>query len=195
MKGLLMILTTAILAVPRTQSACGCPPEQQPWYEDMRRAVQTYCPRHDPNLVLGMIAVESCGRQYASSSKGARGYMQVMPYHFDRGEDPYATSTNLTKGCNWLTSCWDWAQGATSTALKCYTGGKNRSQWGSDTHAYPNKVLGCMPRASPPTVSSLTVETSPQIPILPLSLGTANSTPVMRDPSCGWRYTDGTCRP
>ena len=34
----------------------------------------------DPQLVLGLIQVESGFRKYAVSSAGARGYMQVMPF-------------------------------------------------------------------------------------------------------------------
>ena len=34
----------------------------------------------DPQMVLGLIQVESAFRKYAISSAGARGYMQVMPF-------------------------------------------------------------------------------------------------------------------
>ncbi len=34
----------------------------------------------DPQLVLGLMEVESAFRKYAISSAGARGYMQVMPF-------------------------------------------------------------------------------------------------------------------
>ena len=34
----------------------------------------------DPQLVLGLIQVESAFRKFAVSSAGARGYMQVMPF-------------------------------------------------------------------------------------------------------------------
>ena len=34
----------------------------------------------DPQLVLGLIQVESAFRKYAVSSAGARGFMQVMPF-------------------------------------------------------------------------------------------------------------------
>ena len=36
--------------------------------------------RLDPQLVLGVMEVESAFRKYAVSSAGARGYMQVMPF-------------------------------------------------------------------------------------------------------------------
>ncbi|HAJ71766.1 MAG TPA: transglycosylase, partial [Methylophilaceae bacterium] len=34
----------------------------------------------DPQIVLGLIQVESAFKKYAVSSVGARGYMQVMPF-------------------------------------------------------------------------------------------------------------------
>jgi hypothetical protein len=196
MKGLLLVLMAGVLARSSAQG-CQCPPEQQPWYEPMRQATIQYCPQHNPNLVLGMIAVESCGRQYARSKAGALGYMQVMPFHFATSENPYATSTNLTRGCRWLARCWNWADGNTTTALMCYTGGTDVSNWGYNTVTYPDKVFDCMPRASPPTVATRPPfpPSLPPIPKMPPIPGTANSTPAYWDPSCGWRYTDGSCRP
>jgi len=43
------------------------------WYESKRAGLE-------PNLVLGLVQVESGFRKYAISSVGARGYMQVMPF-------------------------------------------------------------------------------------------------------------------
>jgi soluble lytic murein transglycosylase-like protein len=42
--------------------------------------------RLDPQLVLGLIQVESGFRKYAVSSSGARGYMQVMPFDIENGD-------------------------------------------------------------------------------------------------------------
>jgi hypothetical protein len=203
MKGLLLVLMAGVLARSSAQE-CNCRPEQRPWYKPIRQAVMQYCPQFDPNLVVGIIAVESCGRQRAlnqvrvgTTTHYFYGYMQVGDYHFATGEDPYATSTNLTRGCRWLARCWNWAEGNTTTALMCYTGGMDVSNWGYDTVTYPDKVFDCMPRASPPTVATRPPfpPPLPPIPKMPPIPGTANSTPVYWDPSCGWRYTDGSCRP
>ncbi|RYE64459.1 MAG: lytic transglycosylase domain-containing protein, partial [Oxalobacteraceae bacterium] len=43
------------------------------WYEARRAGLA-------PDLVLGLVQVESAFRKYAVSSVGARGYMQVMPF-------------------------------------------------------------------------------------------------------------------
>ena len=50
--------------------------------EDFLRSVQYEATRAglDPQLVLGLIQVESGFKKYAFSSVGARGYMQVMPF-------------------------------------------------------------------------------------------------------------------
>lgn len=166
---LLLILMTGALAYPRTQE-CRCPPQQQPWYGPMRSAVQTYCPQHDPNLVLGMIAVESCGDQYSTSRTGAMGYMQVMPGNLKgpERENPFSTSTNLQAGCRVLSECLEWARGVTSTALMCYHGGTDARNWGLRTRAYPNKVMACMPQSEAPRPQS-----GPFIP----TQRAANSTP------------------
>ena len=57
----------------------------------------------DPQMVLGLIQVESAFRKYAVSSSGARGYMQVMPFWIKIIGEPhhnlFALRTNLRYGC------------------------------------------------------------------------------------------------
>ena len=57
----------------------------------------------DPQLVLGLIQVESNFRKYAVSSAGARGYMQVMPFWVKQigkpGHNLFHLRTNLRYGC------------------------------------------------------------------------------------------------
>ncbi|MCC6212067.1 MAG: lytic transglycosylase domain-containing protein [Burkholderiales bacterium] len=57
----------------------------------------------DPQMVLGLIQVESGFRKYAVSSAGARGYMQVMPFWVRLIGEPhhnlFALRTNLRYGC------------------------------------------------------------------------------------------------
>ena len=57
----------------------------------------------DPQLVLGLIQVESGFRKYAVSSAGARGYMQVMPFWIRAIGEPhhnlFSLRTNLRYGC------------------------------------------------------------------------------------------------
>ena len=57
----------------------------------------------DPQLVLGVIQVESNFRKYAVSRAGARGYMQVMPFWVELigtpGDNLFHLRTNLRYGC------------------------------------------------------------------------------------------------
>ncbi len=41
----------------------------------------------DPNLVATVMQIESCGHPGVASSAGAIGLFQVMPFHFEAGED------------------------------------------------------------------------------------------------------------
>ena len=57
----------------------------------------------DPQLVLGVIEVESKFRKYAVSRAGARGYMQVMPFWIgmlgSAEHNLFNLRTNLRYGC------------------------------------------------------------------------------------------------
>jgi len=57
----------------------------------------------DPQMVLGLIQVESGFRKYAISIAGARGYMQVMPFWIRAIGEPqhnlFSLRTNLRYGC------------------------------------------------------------------------------------------------
>ncbi|MGB7184655.1 MAG: lytic transglycosylase domain-containing protein [Burkholderiaceae bacterium] len=93
----------------------------------------------EPELVLGLIQVESNFRRYAISSAGARGYMQVMPFWVDNignGDRSalFDMRTNLRFGCTILRHYIDIEQGNLFRALGRYNGSLGRSK-------YPNKVL------------------------------------------------------
>lgn len=93
----------------------------------------------DPQLVLGLIQVESAFRKYAVSSAGARGYMQVMPFWINaigsRGDhNLFHLRTNLRYGCVILRHYLDIEKGDLFRALGRYNGSLGRPQ-------YPNTVL------------------------------------------------------
>jgi hypothetical protein len=52
----------------------------------------------DANLVATIIQIESCGNPLAVSEVGAMGLFQVMPGHFEEGEDPFDLNTNAKRG-------------------------------------------------------------------------------------------------
>ncbi|WP_287365552.1 lytic transglycosylase domain-containing protein [Thauera sp.] len=91
----------------------------------------------DPQLVLGLIQVESNFRKYAISSAGARGYMQVMPFWLKVMERPddnlFHLRTNLRYGCTILRHYLDIEKGNLFRALGRYNGSLGKAE-------YPNLV-------------------------------------------------------
>ena len=102
------------------------------WYETKRAALE-------PELVLGLVQVESAFRKYAISSVGARGYMQVMPFwaRVIGDGDParlFHTQTNLRFGCVILRHYLQLERGDLFLALGRYNGSRGRAE-------YPNAVM------------------------------------------------------
>ena len=93
----------------------------------------------DPQLVLGLIQVESGFKKYAVSSAGARGFMQVMPFWvklIGRHDDNlFHLRTNLRFGCTILRHYLDIEQGDLYRALGRYNGSLGKPE-------YPNMVRG-----------------------------------------------------
>ena len=108
---------------------------------DFLRAVHYEATRAglDPQLVLGLIQVESGFKKYAVSSSGARGYMQVMPFWsrlLGRGDDNlFHLRTSLRYGCTILRHYLDIEQGDLYRALGRYNGSLGQAE-------YPNLVRG-----------------------------------------------------
>jgi soluble lytic murein transglycosylase-like protein len=94
--------------------------------------------RLDPQLVLGVIEVESAFRKYAVSAAGARGYMQVMPFWLKLIGQPrhnlFHLRTNLAYGCAILRHYLDLEDGDYFRALGRYNGSLGQTQ-------YPSSVL------------------------------------------------------
>lgn len=93
----------------------------------------------DPQLVLGLIQVESGFRKYAVSGAGARGYMQVMPFWVRQIGTPdnnlFHMRTNLRYGCTILRHYLDIEKGDLYRALGRYNGSLGKPE-------YPNMVRG-----------------------------------------------------
>jgi soluble lytic murein transglycosylase-like protein len=92
----------------------------------------------DPQLVLGLMQVESGFRKYALSSAGARGYMQVMPFWTRTIGEPhhnlFALRINLRYGCVILRHYLTVENGDYFRALGRYNGSLGKPE-------YPNLVL------------------------------------------------------
>jgi soluble lytic murein transglycosylase-like protein len=100
----------------------------------------------EPELVLGLIQVESGFRRHAISHAGARGYMQVMPFwtRLIGDGDPSAlfdSRANLRYGCTILRHYLDIERGDLYRALGRYNGSLGRPE-------YPNAVLAAWKRWS-----------------------------------------------
>lgn len=93
----------------------------------------------DPQLVLGIIDIESGFRKYAVSAAGARGYMQVMPFWvklIGRPRDNlFHLRINLRYGCVVLRHYLDIEKGDYFRALGRYNGSLGQVD-------YPNRVIG-----------------------------------------------------
>ncbi|HLD09438.1 MAG TPA: lytic transglycosylase domain-containing protein [Methylophilaceae bacterium] len=109
--------------------------------EDFLRTVDYEATRAglDPQLVLGLIQVESGFRKYAVSSVGARGFMQVMPFWVRsigaKDHNLFHLRLNLRYGCTILRHYIDIERGNLYRALGRYNGSLGQPQ-------YPNLVLG-----------------------------------------------------
>lgn len=92
----------------------------------------------DPQLVLGLIQVESGFKKYAVSSAGARGLMQVMPFWVkvigEADHNLFDLRRNLRYGCLILRHYIDMEKGDLFRALGRYNGSLGRPE-------YPNMVL------------------------------------------------------
>ncbi len=115
-------------------------PDQQ-YREDFLRTVHYEASRAglDPQMVLGLIQVESGFKKYAVSSVGARGFMQVMPFWVRsigaNDHNLFLLRTNLRYGCTILRHYVDIERGDLYRALGRYNGSLGKPD-------YPNLILG-----------------------------------------------------
>lgn len=91
----------------------------------------------DPQMVLGLIEIESGFRKYAISGAGARGLMQVMPFWIgligNEESNLFHMRTNLRFGCTILRHYLDIEKGDLYRALGRYNGSLGKPE-------YPNLV-------------------------------------------------------
>jgi len=112
---------------------------EQSYREDFLKTVHYEATRAglDPQMVLGVIEVESRFHKYAVSRAGARGYMQVMPFWVKQigssGQNLFYLRTNLRYGCTILRLYLDMEKGDLYRALGRYNGSLGRKE-------YPDRV-------------------------------------------------------
>ena len=152
------MLHKAIVDTNSLQLAFGNEREAQAWISEMSSRLKKFIPDEfmriyflkslhyeasraglDPQLILGLIQVESGFKKYAISSVGARGYMQVMPFWTKKIGTPndnlFDIRTNLRYGCTILRYYLDIEHGNLFRALGRYNGSLGQAQ-------YPNMVVG-----------------------------------------------------
>jgi len=87
----------------------------------------------DPQMVLGLIQVESGFKKYAVSAAGARGFMQVMPFWVRligaRGDNLFEMRKNIRYGCTILRHYLDLERGDLYRALGRYNGSLGKPEY------------------------------------------------------------------
>lgn len=121
-------------------------PEVLYWRDEILAWAQQY--QVNPNVIAIVIQIESCGGPTQLSYVGATGLMQVMPFHFDNGENMLNPDTNVERGMSVFYECLtvfaDWDLGL---ALACYNGGPgvtvtDSAYWADETRYYYQWATG-----------------------------------------------------
>jgi soluble lytic murein transglycosylase-like protein len=114
-------------------------PEVRRWSSHIQHWASAY--GLPPELVATVMQIESCGAPGVRSPAGAAGLFQVMPFHFDEGEDPLDVETNAARGLAYLASGLELAGGRIDLALAGYNGGhglidRDPATWPDQTRRY-----------------------------------------------------------
>ena len=145
-------LSKAVADTARDRAAFAEDPFVKVWLTEMSSRLERYIPDPafredflntvhyeatraglDPELVLGLIEVESGFRKYAVSSASAMGFMQVMPFWVDvigtREHNLFHLRTNLRYGCTILRHYLDIERGDLFRALGRYNGSLGKAEY------------------------------------------------------------------
>ncbi|HSR47889.1 MAG TPA: lytic transglycosylase domain-containing protein [Anaerolineales bacterium] len=146
---------------PSTQLPTIFAPSVRAWSPEINRWSQEY--DLPPDFVAVVMTLESCGNPGARSSAGALGLFQVMPFHFDDGEDPLDPEVNARRGLSYLRRALDLAQGDFGRAMAGYNGGhgvidRDASTWAAETRRYQAWGAGIMEDLDAGRVPSPTLE-------------------------------------
>jgi hypothetical protein len=95
----------------------------------------------DPNILATVIQIESCGHYLVNSYAGAQGLFQVMPFHFQDGENMLDPDTNAKRGITYLIGGLELADGHIGLAMAGYNGGwgvisRGWARWARETRLY-----------------------------------------------------------
>ena len=106
--------------------------------------------------------IESCGDPNAVSSAGAQGLFQVMPFHFDAGENMQDPHTNARRGMAYFAERLQQTRGDVGRAFAGYNGGHvaaagSWDSWVPETQRYYTWSTGIYEEASAGAQSSETL--------------------------------------
>ncbi|MFQ5418806.1 MAG: lytic transglycosylase domain-containing protein [Anaerolineae bacterium] len=95
----------------------------------------------DPDAVATIMQIESCGYPEAESSAGAQGLFQVMPFHFESGENMRDPNTNANRGLSYFAERLQQTSGDIYLAFAGYNGGHvaaatSWNNWAAETQRY-----------------------------------------------------------
>ncbi len=117
----------------------GFTPTVQHWEAEIETWGETW--GLDPLLIATVMQIESCGNPNVASPAGAQGLFQVMPYHFDSGENMLDPQTNAARGLAYLSRSYTLAEGDIALTLAGYNGGhgqitQSMDLWPDETQNY-----------------------------------------------------------
>ena len=177
-------LHSAVSDAPPT-IAIGDAGERERWLEEMSNRLSKYLPDPvarkelltaihyeairaglDPQLVLGLVHVESRFKKYALSKAGARGYMQVMPFWIDvignKEDNLFHMRTNLRYGCTILRHYIDLEKGNLYLALGRYNGSRGRAEYPGRIQKVWQKQWAWEPSQTPTRVATAAATRTPE---------------------------------
>ncbi|MCP4360243.1 MAG: lytic transglycosylase domain-containing protein [Chloroflexi bacterium] len=135
-------------------------PEVQHWTPQIMTWSNQY--GLDPNMVATVMQIESCGDPGALSGAGAQGLFQVMPFHFQTGEDAFDPDTNAMRGMSFLSDLMT-QFGEPGLAFAGYNGGpgnavKSWEAWPAEMQRYYRWATGIYEDASADRTQSETLD-------------------------------------
>jgi len=95
----------------------------------------------DPIIVATIMQIESCGNPAAASYAGAQGLFQVMPFHFQPGENMLDPDTNAMRGLAFYREQMRYTSDDVFLSFAGYNGGYAASggayeNWAAETQRY-----------------------------------------------------------
>jgi soluble lytic murein transglycosylase-like protein len=117
----------------------------------------------DPDIIAIIMQIESCGDSGAASHVGAQGLFQVMPFHFDPGEDMLDPDTNARRGMAFYNRQLEYTGHDIYLSFAGYNGGYAASgssypYWANETQRYYTWAKGIYDEVKSGMATSPTLE-------------------------------------